>query len=276
MVNKLQVLFSFIAGIILLGTQFIQAQNSEIGLWLGTGTYLGDLNPDYSFAKTRPAFGAIYRYTVNDYIMLKAGVSATRLVGNDEASKNPYQQARNLSFRSNLIELSGQIDLHFQKYIIGNAKHAFTPYLTTGLVLLYFNPRTTFEGETYNLHELGTEGQGNPDYTGRKPYKLLQPAIPLGGGIKYWMRKGWNFYVEIAYRQTFTDYLDDVSSTFADTYLIGDGTIAAELADRSDEVGDPIGYTGKQRGFITDKDGYLMTNVGITYTLFNRKCPKAK
>ncbi|HRI27765.1 MAG TPA: DUF6089 family protein [Chitinophagales bacterium] len=252
------------------------AQHSEIGVWLGTGTYRGDLNPDYDVRKTRPAFGFLYRYTVNDYIMLKTGLSFTRLVGNDAISKNPYQQARNLSFRSNLFELSGQIDLHFQKYIIGNAKHAFTPYLTTGLALFYFNPRTDYQDQTYNLHELGTEGQNNADYTGNKPYRLIQPSIPLGGGIKYWMRKGWNFYVEIAYRMTFTDYIDDVSSVFIDTYFIGDGTIAAELSDRSDEVGAPIGEPGKQRGFLTDKDGYLMTNIGVTYTLFNRKCPKAK
>ncbi len=274
MTNKLQTVFFTLSLLLLANNAF--AQHSEVGLWIGSGTYLGDLNTNYDMTKTRPGFGAVYRYTLNDYIMLKAGVGFTRLVGNDASSKNPYQEARNLNFRSNLIEVSGQIDLHFQKYIIGSAKHAFTPYLTTGLALFYFNPRTSYEGETYNLHELGTEGQQNSDYTGRKPYKLIQPAIPFGGGIKYWMRKGWNFYVEIAYRKTFTDYIDDVSSTFTDTYLLGDGTIAAELSDRSDEVGEPIGEIGKQRGFLTDKDGYIMTNVGVTYTLFNRACPKAK
>lgn len=265
-----------ILSLVLLNSNSTQAQHSEIGLWIGGGMYVGDLNPNYSPLTSRPALGAIYRYTVSEYIVLKAGFNATMVEQRDENSNNPFPLARNLSFRTNIFELSGQVDLHFRKYIIGSKKHAFTPYVTTGLAFFYFRPRAKFDNEWYSLQQLGTEGQLNSDFTGNKQYKLIQPAIPIGMGIKYWMYKGWNFYVELAYRQTFTDYIDDVSDVFIDSFLLGDGTITAELADRSDEVGASIADTGKQRGDVTNNDAYIMLNVGITYTIFNRRCPRSK
>ncbi len=255
----------------------IKAQNnSEVGAWIGTGTYFGDLNPDFNLTKTLPAIGGLYRYTINDYMAAKGGLAATILRHDDASSKNPYQQARNLSFRTVLIEVSGQIELHFQKFIAGSKRHATSPYVTAGLALMYFNPRTKYNDEWYNLQEVGTEGQNNSDFTGRKPYRHIQPTIPLGIGVKHWLSNGWVFFAEAAYRTTFTDYLDDVSSTYVDSYLLGDGTVATALADRSGEVGDLIGDEGQQRGNSVQNDGYLLLNVGITYTIFNKRCPQAK
>ncbi len=257
-------------------TNTIQAQHSEIGLWVGSATYFGDLNPDYDFLQTRPAIGALYRYTVSDYVVVKAGLAYGNIKYHDNLSNNPYQSLRNLSFKSSIWELSGQLDLHFKKYIIGNSKYSFTPYLTSGLAIFRFNPKTKFQDEWYTLNEIGTEGQLNEDFTGNKKYPLIQMAIPLGLGVKYWMNNGWNFYVEAAYRKTFTDYIDDVSTVYMDSYLLGDGSITSELYDRSDEITDvPIGIEGKQRGFSNTNDGYMMLNVGITYTLFNRQCPRS-
>lgn len=255
-----------------------QAQDHELGAWLGTGTYVGDLNPDYSFQKTRPALGLVYRYHAFQYIGLRVGLSYAHLQHSDDISANPFQLKRNLSFRTNVFELSGQIDLHFKKFIVGSKKDYFTPYLTTGLALFHFNPQAKYEDKWYNLRQLGTEGQQNRDFTGRVPYNQVQFAIPVGAGIKYWMGGKWNFYFEIATRQTFTDYLDDVSTTYVDPFLLDDGSVAVELADRSDEVGNGsfLGREGKQRGNVVDNDAYIVTNIGITYTIVDRKCPKAK
>ena len=250
-------------------------QHSELGAWLGTATYFGDLNPDYNFANTRPALGVLYRYTLNDYMALKATASATWVEHSDASSRNPYQQARNLNFRTNILEVAGFIDLHFQKFVMGNSKYHFTPYLTAGLAIFHFNPKTKYEEEWYNLNEIGTEGQQNTDYSGRKPYKRIQPAIPIGFGLKNWIRGKWTCHIEATYRSTFTDYLDDVSSTYVSTALLGDGSLATQLADRSGEVGNRIGDAGQQRGDIVGNDGYLMLNVGITYVLFNKKCPRS-
>lgn len=257
--------------------QPLWAQHSEIGIWLGTGTYMGDLNPLGNFKKTMPAGGLIYRYTLNDYIALRAGAGFTVLQHDDAAAANaPYQTARNLRFSTNLLEISGQIDMHFRKFILGDRKHYWTPYLTTGLAVFHFNPTTTFNDETYNLTDIGTEGQQS-DLSGRKPYKKIQLAVPIGGGFKYSTPNGYAIYAEVAYRYAFTDYIDDVSTAYVDNILLGDDPIATQLADRSGEVTTPlIGIEGKQRGSSVDNDGYLMLNVGVLYTLFSRQCPKAK
>ncbi len=273
-----QVLFLISVLLISIGlstnTQKALAQTQEVGLWIGSGTYFGDINPDFSFRNTRPAFGGIYRYTVNDYITLRAGIGATRLEHADSTSRNPYQQLRNLSFRTNVFELTGQIDLHFKRFEIKSKKYYATPYLTLGLSAFMFNPKAQYQGEWYDLRELGTEGQQNTDVSGRTPYKKVQAAIPIGIGYKQWMRGSWSFYAELAYRQTLTDYLDDVSKTYVDTYLLGDGTITEALADRSIEGGATVavGDPGQQRGDRVANDAYLMFQIGITYAIFNNKC----
>lgn len=255
-----------------------QPATHEVGAHIGSMTYMGDLNPDFGFKGTRPMIGAMYRYRFSPYVLLKGTANLGWVAGNDAWSNNPYQKARNLSFSSHIFELSGQVELHFHRFEPGgrNPRYFFTPYLTTGLALFHFSPKAKYEGEWYNLRAIGTEGQ-NSDIIDKKPYKQVQLAIPIGLGVKYWLFSRWTLNAELTYRQALTDYLDDVSGVYVDSYLLGDGTINAALADRSGETGiEPIGDPGQQRGDKVRKDGYLMFNVGITYTFKGSTCPKSK
>ena len=255
----------------------IQAQNSEVGFWVGSNTYFGDINPDFNPLKTLPAAGLMYRYDAHEYVGLRLGLMAGWIRHDDASSKNPFQQIRNLSFNSPIVEISGQIDLHFKKFKLGSKKYFFTPYLTAGIAAFYFDPITKLDGKIYKLHEYGTEGQRASGYLEDKPYNRIQPAIPLGLGFKYWMFHKWSFYVEAAYRQTFTDYLDDVSNIYIDTSLFYDDPLTSALADRSGEVSDVlVGVEGKQRGDVTNKDGYLNIQIGLTYTIVNKRCVTPK
>lgn len=255
-----------------LSQQVVYAQDSEVGLWIGGATYFGDLNPEYNVLQTRPAFGAIYRYNANPYVVLKGGLSAGRIQHADSISAYPFQQSRNLSFRSNIVEAHGGVELNFQRFILGSEKNYFTPYLSAGVGLFYSNPKAQFQGEWFNLRELGTEGQLT-DLIPAKQYKPLQFSFPIGLGFKYWLRDTWNFYTEISYRFTTTDYVDDVSTNYVDSFLLGDGTTNGALADRSGEVGAPLGVEGKQRGDIVSNDQFMFVQIGLTYVIFNRKCP---
>ncbi len=276
----------FVATLLTIGffaatTATVQAQlrqNSEIGLWLGTSLYKGDLGSNLK--NIRPAIGAVYRFTLNDYVALRGGLAYSLLHGDDAYVQNaPFQIARNLRFDSHLLEASGQIELHFLKFVAGSHKNYFSPYLTTGLAVFHFKPTAVAasDDERYNLQDLGTEGEHN-DYSGHKPYKLWQMAVPVGGGFKYWMAGHWTLFAELTYRNTFTDYIDDVSTTYVNSAFLGDYAPALELADRSPEVdmSPPIGEEGRQRGDSTNKDGYFMFGVGITYTIFSNKCPRSK
>lgn len=256
--------------------QMAYGRDSEVGIWVGGAAYIGDINPDHNPKNTRPGGGLLYRYNLNPHMAFRGTIGFVRLKHEDALSKNPYQQARNLSFKSNVIEGAGQIELHFKKFIIGDPLNAITPYLTFGLGLVYFNPTAELEGETHQLQPLGTEGQ-NIEVVGfeQEPYSRISLMIPAGVGVKYWAKGAWNLFAELSYRHTFSDYLDDVSGTYVDDVLLGgNSTVTGALADRSGEVMDTgrIGTAGKQRGDKVTNDGYFLLNMGITYTLFNRKC----
>ena len=77
-----------------------------------------------------------------------------------------------------------------------------------------------------------TEGQGTTSFQNRKPYSLTQLSIPFGGGVKIGVSDDFNIIIEYGLRKTFTDYIDDVSTTYAGIPSEFDN-ITIELSDRS-------------------------------------------
>ncbi len=76
----------------------------------------------------------------------------------------------------------------------------------------------------------------------------------------------------MGFRKTFTDYLDDVSSTYADEALLlaNNGQRAVDLAFRTDELkGSTIAYpaANTQRGNSDFKDWYYFAGVGVSFRL---------
>jgi hypothetical protein len=108
----------------------------------------------------------------------------------------------------------------------------------------------------------------------------LQLAIPFGGGVKYNINKNLVVGFEIAWRKTFTDYLDDVSTTYPDLDNLRDsrGDLAANLSDRSWEVeGTQLSTAGDERGDPAMKDFYIITGFTLAYRLTPIACwPKYK
>lgn len=83
-------------------------------------------------------------------------------------------------------------------------------------------------------------------------------AIPLGVGVKYALNENWNIFAEVNYRLTTTDYIDDVSSSYAGAQAFQANTYngstrdlwyASQLQDRSaiTNNGNAIGTKGYQR-----------------------------
>ncbi len=65
----------------------------------------------------------------------------------------------------------------------------------------------------------------------------------MGVGIRAEITKNLNAGLEIVYRKTFTDNLDDVSGRFVskDLLITENGMTAWELSNRTDEVNDGSG-----------------------------------
>lgn len=259
----------------LLGSKPAQAQEWEYGVWLGFSNYFGDLNSHTSFEYIGPGTGFFTRLNLNDRFAVKGGFNYGRVGFADEASPDPFQQARNLSFSSNILEVTAQFEVNFFRYNKRKSHLNFTPYLLAGISGFYFNPKAELDGQKYALQPIGTEGQNTVDsHSGR--YKRISYAIPVGGGFKYSFHPAWTVGLELGVRKTFTDYLDDVSGVYPmDVVAFGNvpNSVANALSDRSGEVGEPIGSPGKQRGLSSKNDDFMFFGLTLSYTVLKTKCP---
>jgi hypothetical protein len=247
----------------------------EFGIALGAAHYFGDINTRAKINRPKIAFGAFFRKQFGDYVAGRLSATFAQVGYSDVYSKNEFQRLRNLSFNSNIFELALQGDFNFFKFNPVDPNYRFTPYVTLGVGVFGFNPYTYLGGKKYYLQPLGTEGQGTTAYPDRKKYSLTALCFPLGVGIKYNLTDQMNIGFEITHRFTTTDYLDDVSKTYAGAQVFKD-PIAQKLQDRSYEFGTPIGEAGRQRGFSGQKDQYVTAMISITFNLSSYSCPSAK
>lgn len=268
---KVNLVFAFF----IISLSKVGAQNFEIGAWMGGANYFGDLNSNSSFTMVRPAGGIFLRNNFNTRWVLKSSVSFGQIAFDDKKSPNGFNRQRNLHFKSNVGEIAAMLELNFLEFNKQKKQQWFSPYFTVGFAAFYFNPQAKYQDNWYYLQPLGTEGQTDPSYSGVKKYRIVNFAIPIGGGFKFSLGRNWNVGVFGDIRVTFTDYLDDVSGVYASplSLSLGSQGIAYALADRSGEVGEPIGQAGKQRGTSAKNDFYLFAGVSVSYTIFRLKCP---
>lgn len=244
-------------------------QGWKVGLSGGTAAYLGDLQEDiWNQESVHPAIGLSASYYFKDIIGIRAQGTIGHITGSDATSSESWRRARNLSFRSDLYELSllTEIDL------TGYWPHLwFHPYVFGGISVFHFNPQAQYNGEWYDLQPLGTEGQGSSAHMNRQPYSLTEIALPMGAGIRIDVGRDWQLGVEVTYRKTFTDYLDDVSLSYPNLAVLRaeHGDIAAALSDRTPEVMPDATprATGSQRGNSLAMDTYLTGMVVLTKRL---------
>jgi hypothetical protein len=118
------------------------AQYNEVGFMVGASNYKGELsrhlfNTDF----LHPAIGIFYRHNIDRHWSWKVEMNYGRISGDDAKAKTPFELDRNLSFYSNILEVSPLIDFNFFPFETGRNDYAFTPYLFTGLSILHFNPK---------------------------------------------------------------------------------------------------------------------------------------
>ncbi len=242
-------------------------RRSEIGVLVGGSTYMGDLNDMSPFSQPSFAGGLLYRYTINQRLVAKADA----LYGGMKGGNPDVNEKRNLSFNSYLFEFSGQMEYNFLPYYTGT-RFWWSPYIFAGLGFCTFNPKATApDGTTYNLRDLTTEGQTSSAYPDRTQYSLVQLAIPMGIGFKFSLSKFVSMGVEYGLRLTFSDYLDDVSTTYVGEDVLreihrydGLADASVTMADRT--VGGP-NPEGSARGNSAMNDWYSYFGVTLTVSL---------
>jgi hypothetical protein len=243
---------------------FAQAQ-WHINLFGGFSNYIGDLQSKaYTTQQAHASFGAGVQYDLTGHISLLSNLTYGKVGASDALSNKADLKARNLSFQSNIAEWNVLAEYN----LLDLREHRFTPYVFAGVAIFHFNPYATdtFNQKVY-LRPLSTEGEGLAQYPGHKPYALTQIAIPFGGGIKFRISESIVLAYEIGLRKLFTDYLDDVSTTYVDqaTLLAAKGPEAVEMAYRGNQIkgGAPYPASGNLRGNSKNKDWYYMSGLRV-------------
>lgn len=244
----------------------LRAQNLSLTLFAGVSNYQGDLQEKrITVNQAGYAAGAGVLYELNNKIALRGNVTFGKIGAAD--SKGSKNVTRNLSFSSPLTDVHVGIEYSF----LDIYQKGFTPYVFAGVSYFHFNPSTLDStGQKVLLQPLGTEGQGF--YDNRKKYNLNQFAIPFGAGVKLALGDNLRLGLELGMRKTNTDYLDDVSATYADKDLLqqNNGVEAVALAYRGDELKGNAGVypvAGAQRGSAKYKDWYYFTGVSLSFRL---------
>ncbi len=277
---------------------------------VGATQFLGDLGgrnqigTDFFFdmdaASTRYVLNLGLRYKVSQYVSVKSGFSFGEVAGDDKFTQEPFRNNRNLHFRSPIVEWATQIEVSWMRETIGSRYKIrrvrgrgrrgskIYVYGFAGVAFLYMNPMAQIDqngdrsGKWYSLRRFNTEGQGF--VPSRERYSNWQITIPFGVGFKYALDKKSSIGMEYGLRKTFTDYMDDVSTSYVYTkegeargmYKPEDlahwNDISRALADPSlnpapDNIevfdGACSACPGQQRGDPTDLDSYMF--LLITY-----------
>ena len=246
---------------------------SELVLGGGGMFYIGDLNNQSAFSMPQGAGTLGWKVRLDNRWALRLQGSYGRVSSGDK----DCIELRNLRFRSDLLEMGLLGEFNFAAFGNGPKERPWTPYIFGGVALFHYNPMapvTEADGTVrwVALQPLGTEGQYTSAYPNRRPYRLTQLCIPFGVGVKWHLGKHFSLTAEYGFRKTWTDYLDDVSTTYVGSAALhsgtNDGALAALLADRSGEVVDGfVNAPGIKRGDDSLDDMYSYFNVSIGISL---------
>jgi opacity protein-like surface antigen len=201
--KKDKYLLNFVlAGICLFvaGNSAALAQKIELGAGLGGFNYKGDIAPSQRLRFIRPGGSFFFRFNPNQTLSLKAEIAAGVIGASDEHSKDPFQVARNRSFRSGIVEGSAVAEYNFLNFQERRFAVNWSPYLFGGIGYSKFNPQTQTSA-----------------------YKTTTFVLPYGVGVKYQFKRPWNIGLEYGARKTFTDYLDDLGGEPVSTDKIQQG-----------------------------------------------------
>lgn len=272
----------------------------EIGVGLGPLIFLGDLGgnlgvgttfiKDVNLPTTNLSKGLFLNVNPTEWLGFRLAFNAGRLEGADsliheKGGDEASRKVRNLHFRSPLTEGYAAIELYptvfFEQY--EGLAGKFRPYGVIGVGVFKFNPQTQYyspNGTTrwVDLQPLRTEGEGMKEYPTRKEYKLTQLEIPMGFGAKYYLSDNTYIGLEVLHRKTFTDYIDDVSTTYInpayfDQYLSPENAEVAKQVYYRGYNANARPDDGSMRGQSKHNDGFFSSIIRLGWRLSSESTP---
>jgi opacity protein-like surface antigen len=262
----------FATSLFLFSNQATAQRGWEAGGGIGVSHYFGDLNTSFNVMHPGIAVSGTARFNFNDRICLKMSATYGTIGADDKDAKNVFERQRNLNFSSAIVDGAAQLEFNFLPYNYFDDNQRFTPYLFAGFNVFTFNPTAKYNGQSYSLRTLGTEGQ----FKGEE-YYTTQMGLVYGGGLKIALDETWSINIEASARALFTDYLDDVSTVYPKMTDLNKqrGPVAVALSDPSikNEEGQTYSLLGRQRGEKNNNDMYTFFTVSLLYYFGDLKCP---
>ena len=242
--------------------------------------------------------GAYLRYKVNKRLAFSTNFDWIRITDRDAYTTYAPRRARNANFRNDLLELGGRAEVTiWYDNDVGNKGYYnpdFKVFLFAGLAGYSSNPKgqifkdgdVQYGGEWFELRDWKTEGQ-------KSSYSKFGLAIPAGIGAYFTYKKKWRVQWDLSWRTVFTDYLDDVSTVYANpgsndpkaTEYVNNQTYqglldalvaenpqytANDLSIENFQISDnPTAYQSP-RGDATHNDSYLTTQLTVTRVIRGR------
>jgi hypothetical protein len=276
-------------------SQSITIRNKvEVGIGLGPLFFLGDLGgaagigktfiKDVDYPLTKLSKGLFIGVSPREWIGFRVAVNTGVLEGDDKEAPNKggdevTRLQRNLNFSTRLWEAYGAVEFYPTVFMeqYEDLKGKLRPYGIVGVGVYHFNPKTQDKnGNWVALQPLHTEGQGFPQYPDRKEYKLTQMELPIGFGFKYYLKENMFIGLEVLHRKLFTDYVDDVSTTYIDPIYFSqnlspaNAALARQLNYRgtySWATTRPSAIVGEKRGDPKQNDAYFSTILRLGWRL---------
>lgn len=248
--------------LVLVVNTLLPAQTTEIGVSAGAAFYQGELSGksflDFD-AIEQPAFGFQVRFSPFTRFSGRLGGMYAKVASVPDNQAN----ITGLNFQSTLYDAHLLLEWNMVDANFG-PNTGLTPYLFAGIGGVYFESQGEFQGELVDLQPLGTEGQGIEGYD--RAYSQLNPTLPVGLGIRFWLGDRISLLVEGSTRFLFTDYLDDVSNrpVVYQEILEGNGPVAAALSNPNIIPGSDEATQPYRRGDARN-DSYYFLNLTLTY-----------
>ncbi|MBE3086053.1 MAG: hypothetical protein IMZ64_07545 [Bacteroidetes bacterium] len=156
----------------------------DYGVFLGTSSYLGDINPNRLLYSPSPAGGIFYRYNFHPRQALRTSIFFGGLSADDHDFNNSFQQARGKLFKGTVVELAVQYEFNFFPYTTEGKQWNYTPYFAAGAGIAYI-------------------------------IKTI-PVIPFSFGFKINLYKNLGLEAEYGFRKTFYDNFEDLEDELVD------------------------------------------------------------
>lgn len=178
--------FLFTCTLLFFQVRQAQAQRFEPGLGLGAVSYTGDVTPSLHPSSLGGGGEIFLRYNLSPVVNLRANAMFAFTDAEDSALPDAFQQIRDVSFQSNILEASLRLEYNFRDFRKRTELRRMSPYVFFG----------------GGIAQIRTEG----NYADKTLSTV--PVLPFGAGIKLAMPYNFNLGVELGARKVFSDEVD--------------------------------------------------------------------